>query len=74
MIYIIALAINILLFYSIIFILILLNVLSYKIGGDTEVYMYRWKYDYRSIFNVPLADEIDIRSKERLGWILLTSF
>lgn len=61
-------------FYSIIFILILLNVLSYKIGGDTEVYMYRWKYDYRSIFNVPLADEIDIRSKERLGWILLTSF
>ena len=61
-------------FYSIVFILIMLNVLSYKIGGDTEGYMYHWKYDYRSIFNVPLKEEIDIRSNERIGWILLTSF
>lgn len=61
-------------FYSVVFILILLNVLSYKIGGDTEGYMYHWKYDYRSIFNVPLKYEIDIRSNERPGWILLTSF
>ncbi|MGK4223020.1 EpsG family protein [Parabacteroides distasonis] len=60
-------------FYSIVFILILLNVLSYKIGGDTETYMYSWKYDYRSIFDVNLLDEIEYRS-ERPGWILLTSF
>lgn len=61
-------------FYAVIFVLILLNVLSYKIGGDTEAYMYNWQF-YRSIFEVNIFDEITVRSfKERPGWIILTSF
>ncbi len=62
------------LFYTVISILIILNVLSYKIGGDTEAYMYNWLF-YNSLFDINLLDEIAVRSfKERPGWIILTSF
>ena len=62
------------LFYLIVFVFIFLNIFSYRIGGDMEVYTYRWNNVYRSIFAINYLDEIDLRSQERPGWILLTSF
>ncbi|WP_195439677.1 EpsG family protein [Parabacteroides goldsteinii] len=61
-------------FYLIVFLFIFLNIFSYKIGGDMGVYTYRWNNVYRSIFAINYLDEIDLRSQERPGWILLTSF
>lgn len=61
-------------FYAFVFLLICLNVFSYQIGGDTPNYIYSWENEYRSIFEVNLFDEFDLRIKERPGWIMLTSF
>ena len=61
-------------FYLIVFLFIFLNIFSCRIGGDMSVYTYRWNNVYRSIFAINYLDEIDLRSQERPGWILLTSF
>ncbi len=60
-------------FYSFIGLLIFLNVFSYQIGGDTPNYIYSWKNEYKSIFEMNLFDEFELRSRERPGWIILTS-
>lgn len=60
-------------FDLIVLILILLNIFSYNIGGDTDEYMHNWLF-YKSIFDDNLFDEINIRGfKEQPGWIFLTS-
>lgn len=61
-------------FYSFVLILIFLNIFSYQIGGDTDDYMYNWSAIYKSLFEMNVSDEFDFRSKERPGWIILTSF
>lgn len=65
---------KLLIFYIFIGLLIFLNIFSYKIGGDTDDYMYYWREIYRPISSVDLLDEFDYRSNERPGWIMLSSF
>lgn len=65
---------KLLVFYIFIGLLIFLNIFSYKIGGDTDDYMYYWREIYRPISSVDLLDEFDYRSNERPGWIMLSSF
>lgn len=60
-------------FYGLFVLLIILNVMSYRIGGDMEVYSYRFEHEYKSFFEVDLANELTT-GKEQPGWVLLRLF
>lgn len=60
-------------FYGLFVLLIILNVMSYRIGGDMEVYSYRFEHEYKSFFEVDLANELTA-GKEQPGWVLLRLF
>ena len=61
-------------FYGIVFILILMSAISYRIGGDMEVYSYWWKFKCKPLSQIDLLDIFDDIKYERPGWIIITSF
>lgn len=61
-------------FYGIVFILILMSAISYRIGGDMEVYSYWWKFKCKPLSQIDLLEIFDDIKYERPGWIIITSF
>ena len=60
-------------FYGFFILLIILNIMSCRIGGDMEIYSYKYEYVYKSFLEVDLINEFTT-GKEQPGWILLRLF